>query len=156
MGKSKKDQMRVNALKWLKEDPSDNSKEKIRKALVQFLYEEELDLRKKGKPSVTLKQLLPILRNYDERWALIKYEDINTSKYHGVKRMNDHMHKLLENKSRLRMWVRNLESDSDEGEEGDDSESKKSLKGDDVMARDVGEKVQLHSSSKLDVADKKK
>ena len=40
MGKTTKAQQRAAALTWLKGDATDRAKEHIRKALVQFLYDE--------------------------------------------------------------------------------------------------------------------
>jgi hypothetical protein len=50
--------------------------------------------------------------------------------------MNDHMHKLLSNKSRLRSMVRDLESESGSSEEENEAEQE-SPRGTEALAQEV-------------------
>ena len=68
MGKHSKAYKRADTIKWLKGDISENTLGDVRKALAEYCHDEEINLRGKGKPAVTLKLLLPILRTYDVRW----------------------------------------------------------------------------------------
>ncbi len=72
---------------------------------------------------------------YDERWKGVKADDVNTSKYRAMKRMNDVMHKLLENKTKLRGMINDLYSES-ESSDADGSSAKESYRSDDAMADD--------------------
>ena len=68
MGKHSKSHKRADTIKWLKGDISESTMGDVRKALAEYCHEEQINLRGKGKPAVTLKLLLPILRSYDVRW----------------------------------------------------------------------------------------
>ena len=55
---------------------------------------------------------------------------MNTSKYKGMKRMNDTMHKLLDNKSKIQEMIQNLYSES----ESIESSSSSAKDGDDEIS----------------------
>ena len=81
------------------------------------------------------------LRAADTRWDLVKFEHVNTSKYYAIGRLNRVLHRLLEDKSKLRAMVRSAQSKSDRNSVSDDddaSSSNRSLKGDDAVADLMG------------------
>ena len=107
------------------------------KALAQYCHDEGIDVKKRGKPEVKLRDLLPIMRGYHDGWDHIKAEDLNTNRYRGVKLLNNELHKLLSDKHKLRKMVDELDSDS-EGSDDDGSSSNRSLKGDEAVADLMG------------------
>ena len=139
MGKTSKKEERRNALKCLDEPPTNRMRDDVRKALAQYCHEEDVDVRKRGKPDVRLKDLLPIMRSYHSGWDYIRVEDLNTNKYRCIKLLNDAMHKLLSDKNKLAAMIRDLESDSQGSDDGGSSPNE-SLKGDDAMADACGER----------------
>jgi len=138
MGKMSKKEERRNALKCLDEPPTDLMRDDVRKALAQYCHDEDIDVRKKGKLEVKLKDLLHIMRRDNDFWNHIRVDDLNTNRHRAVKLLNDMMHKLLHDKNKLAGMIRDLDSDS-QGSDDEGSSPIRSLKGDDAMAEACGE-----------------
>ena len=55
MGKTPKPSKAADALAWLHDDINDVMREQLKKALIFYCQEWEVDLQKRGKPAITLK-----------------------------------------------------------------------------------------------------
>ena len=62
MGKTPKADKAADALSWLHDDIDDTMREQLKKALITYCREWEVDLQKRGKPAITLKQKLGSVR----------------------------------------------------------------------------------------------
>ncbi len=137
MGKNSKAEKRAAALRMLQGNLSDDTRDKVKKALAQYCHDEEIDVMKKRKLDVKLKDLLHVLRTYDERWDNVKIDDINTNKYHGIKLMNNEMHKLLKNPKKLDAMVHAFDSEN-ESSSSESDEVQECTPGDIEMGEAVG------------------
>jgi len=89
MGKTSKKEERRNALKRLHDAPTNQQREDLKRALVQYCSEEGVEVRKRGRIDIKIKDLLPNMRKNNPFWDYIRADDLNTNKYRCCKLLND-------------------------------------------------------------------